>query len=72
MEEVYLALSVSLGAMSFIIAWLTLRGKATSLKEIYNVPVAVIKKIYVYPFKSCHRIELSSSECLSRGLKYDR
>ncbi|XP_065883425.1 mitochondrial amidoxime-reducing component 1-like isoform X2 [Dysidea avara] len=34
--------------------------------------VAEVTQLYTYPIKSCHRIELTTSECSSRGLKYDR
>ena len=72
MEEVYVALTVGLGAVGLVITWLALRGKATPLKDVYNVPVARIEKLYVYPFKSCHRIEVQTSDCQTRGFKYDR
>jgi len=34
--------------------------------------VAEVTHLYVYPIKSCHRIEVTQSECNKRGLKYDR
>ena len=34
--------------------------------------VAEVTQLYVYPIKSCHRIELKESDCNKRGLKYDR
>ena len=34
--------------------------------------VGEVTQLYVYPIKSCHRIELKESECNKRGLKYDR
>ena len=34
--------------------------------------VAEVTQLYIYPIKSCHRIELTTSECGGRGLKYDR
>ena len=55
-------------------AWFLLRGKtnASIPAPICNVPVAKVSKLYVYPVKSCHRIEVESINCLKRGLKYDR
>ena len=41
--------------------WSSSRGK-----------VGEVTQLYVYPIKSCHRIELKQSECNKRGLKYDR
>ncbi len=53
-------------------AWLWLRGKATHKELVYNIPVAKVSKLYVYPVKSCHRIEVDSVQCLKRGLRFDR
>ena len=41
--------------------WSSSRGK-----------VGEVTQLYVYPLKSCHRIELKQSDCNKRGLKYDR
>ena len=65
-------LPVAIATLGVVSAWFALRGRATSLKDIYNVPVARVLKLYVYPFKSCHRIEVQSTDCTKRGLKYDR
>ena len=40
--------------------------------ESYQTPVAKVAKLCVYPVKSCHSVEVESTECLPRGLKYDR
>ena len=54
-------------------AWLYLRGGATSpYQEQFTSPVARVSKLYVYPVKSCHRVQVDSVECWKRGLKYDR
>ncbi len=72
MDDLYLALTLGVGAAGLAATWFAFRGKAVQLEDIYSVPVARIKKIYLYPFKSCHGIEIQSSDCLKRGLKYDR
>ncbi len=38
----------------------------------YTTPVAKVSKLYVYPVKSCHRIEIDSTAVFKRGLLYDR
>jgi len=55
--------AASLAAVAGIYLW----GKYKSSRK-----VAEVTKLYIYPIKSCHRIELTASECNSRGLKYDR
>ena len=40
--------------------------------SIFQRRVAKVAKLYVYPVKSCHRIELPVTQCGVRGLKYDR
>ena len=72
MDETYLALSLGLGAVGLFLTWFALKGRARQLSDIYDVPVARVEKLFVYPFKSCHGIELQSSSCTRRGLKYDR
>jgi hypothetical protein len=56
-----------------VAAWVYLRGRATTpYKDLFDTPVATVSKLYLYPVKSCHRIELDSALCWKRGLKYDR
>ncbi len=38
----------------------------------YITPVAKVSKLYVYPVKSCHRIEIDSTDVFKRGVLYDR
>ena len=69
------ATGVGLGlcAAGLVATWACLRGKTTaSSKDLFDTPVARVTKLYVYPVKSCHRIELESHELWKRGLKYDR
>ena len=40
--------------------------------QALDTPVAQVAKVYLYPLKSGHRIEIESAECLVRGLQYDR
>ena len=66
-------LVLGLGAVGMAAAWVLLRGKATPpYADLFSKPVAKVSKLYVYPVKSCHRIEVESIQCLKRGLKYDR
>lgn len=37
-----------------------------------SAKVAEVTQLYLYPIKSCHRVELKESQCNKRGLKYDR
>ena len=67
------ALGVAICATGALGAWLYLRGGATSpYQEQFTSPVARVSKLYVYPVKSCHRVQVDSVECWKRGLKYDR
>ena len=67
------AVGLGLCAAAMAASWAFLRGKATPpYSELFQKPVAKVKKLYVYPVKSCHRIEVESSECWTRGLRYDR
>ena len=71
-------LTLGLGAVGAAGMWWWLRGRVVSAPqslpdpESFKTPVAKVAKLYLYPVKSCHRIELESSKCLTRGLKYDR
>jgi len=71
-------LALGLGAVGAAGMWWWLRGRVVSAPqslpdpESFKTPVAKVAKLYLYPVKSCHRIELESSKCLTRGLKYDR
>ena len=38
----------------------------------FQRPVGKVAKLYIYPVKSCGRVELSTARCGVRGLKYDR
>ena len=74
------AVGVGAGIAASALLWWLLRGRAaksapdppSSSPSSYNTPVAKVTKLYVYPVKSCHRIEVESSDCFTRGLKYDR
>ena len=69
----YGGLGVALYAAGVAGAWLYLRGRATPpYQEQFQRPVATVSKLYLYPVKSCHRVEVDSIECWKRGLKYDR
>lgn len=71
--DVSTGLGLGLCATGIVGAWLYLRGKATApYEELFRCPVAKVAKLYVYPIKSCHRIEVENVECWKRGLKYDR
>ncbi len=64
---------VGLCAAGMIGGWIFFKGKATPpYEEQFKIPVGRVSKLYVYPIKSCHRIEVTSVECWKRGLKYDR
>ena len=66
-------LGLGVCAAGLVAAWFCLRGQATPpYKDLFDTPVATVSKLYVYPVKSCHRIEVESAECWKRGLKYDR
>ena len=67
-----ISVGVGLCAAGAVGIWYLLRGRATSNVALYNIPVAKVAKLHVYPVKSCHRIEVDTVECLKRGLKYDR
>ena len=66
----------AMGAVGAAGMWWWLRGRVAPQTlpdpESFKTPVAKVAKLYLYPVKSCHRIELESSKCLTRGLKYDR
>ena len=71
MDQSRSAIGVAICAAGVVGAWLVLRGSAThSCQE--KTPVAKVSKLYLYPVKSCHRMQVDSVECLKRGLKYDR
>jgi hypothetical protein len=67
---------LGLCAAGLVATWACLRGKATTAatpyKDLLDTEAARVTKLYVYPVKSCHRIELESAELWKRGLKYDR
>ena len=69
---------VSVGAVAGTVFWWYKRRQRTSpsarkLKlEDFDIPVARVDKLWIYPMKGTHRVELESSDCLARGLKYDR
>lgn len=69
---------VSVGAITAAVIWwykrsrpMFLTAKEMKLEE-FDIPVARVDKMCVYPLKSAYRVELESSDCLVRGLKYDR
>ena len=73
------ALGVGVGFATSALLWWLLRGKLKQAKTkpsaspfAYVIPVAKVTKLYIYPVKSCHRIEVDSTDCFKRGLKYDR
>jgi len=70
------AVFVGAGLVASSLLWWLLRGRTEAPdivdSSLYTTPVAKITKLCVYPVKSCHRIEVSSSECYKRGLLYDR
>lgn len=59
-------------------SWWPFRGAAAPSPapppdpELFQRPVATVKKLYFYPLKSGHRIEVDSFDCLMRGPAYDR
>lgn len=68
---------LSVGAITAAaIWWYRRRSTFLTAKEVkleeFDIPVARVDKMCVYPVKSTHRMELESSDCLARGLKYDR
>ena len=69
---------ISVGAITVAAIWWYKRRRSSVLtaKEVkleeFDIPVARVDKMFVYPLKSAHRVELESSDCLLRGLKYDR
>lgn len=78
---VYLALLgagtvAAVGAVSLTALWWYKKkrvAKKLSVKaEDFDVPVARVDKLCVYPIKSTHPLEVNSTECLIRGLKNDR
>ena len=69
----YGSVGAALYAAGMVGAWLYLRGRATPpYEELFQTPVAKVSKLYLYPVKSCHRMQVDSIECWKRGLKYDR
>ena len=52
----------------FIAVLLARRGT----KTVRCREVGVVSKMYLYPVKSCKGIPITSGECTSRGLRYDR
>ncbi len=73
MDTDRVAVGLGVCAAGLATAWICLRGKATPpYQDLFNIPVARVSKLYVYPVKSCHRIEVEAIKCRKRGLKYDR
>ncbi len=78
------ALVVCAGIAGSTLLWWLLRGRVEtavaagqadmppSSPVAYLTPVAKVSKLYMYPVKSCHRIEVHSSNVFKRGLLYDR
>ena len=72
--------AVSAGALAAGALWWYKRrqrvASAVTVKEMqldeFNIPVARVDQLCVYPLKSTHRVEVESTECLIRGFKYDR
>ncbi len=79
MEKLKPIAIVGAGAVASFGIWWLLRRKTLDTPpaappdpESFQRPVAKVSKVYFYPVKSCHRIEVDSRECLVRGLAYDR
>ncbi len=67
------SIGVGLGVAGMLGAWLYFKGRVTPpYEELFKIPVGKVSKLYVYPVKSCRRIEVESIDCWTRGLKYDR
>ncbi len=74
------ALGVGSGIAASTLLWWLLRGKVEEASPdmppnspaAYLTPVAKVSKLCVYPVKSCHRIEVDSTDIFKRGLLYDR
>ncbi len=74
------ALGVGSGIAASTLLWWLLRGKVEesspdmppSYPAAYLTPVAKVSKLCIYPVKSCHRIEVDSTDVFKRGLLYDR
>ena len=69
-------LNLEQSAYGFVAAAAVLVTVLIVHKRIYRTvrrrEVGVISELYVYPVKSCKGIGIASSECTSRGLRYDR
>ena len=74
-------LAVGVGTVGALALYGYWRSRGTTEEEalppppdasIFQRRVAKVAKLYVYPVKSCHRIELPVTQCGVRGLKYDR
>ena len=69
---------VSVGAVAGVAFWFYKRRQLAqpAVRELkledFDIPVARVDKLWIYPVKSTHRLELDSSDCLARGLKHDR
>ena len=63
-----LLVGVSAASVAAVVGVFLWRKWSSSPRE----KVGEVTQLYVYPIKSCHRIELKQSECNKRGLKYDR
>ena len=78
MEDSKLKVLLALGTVGAAGVWWWLRGGTAPQHapppdpDSFTTPVAKVAKLYLYPVKSCHRIELESTQCLTRGLQYDR
>ena len=70
--KVLLAVSAGIAAATAVVWWWMRRGKRGPDPQSFQTPVGKVAKLYLYPLKSCHRIEVESAQCLIRGLKYDR
>ena len=77
------AVALGVGLLAGLGAWWLLRRRATDEQRLptpkdsesvaeFGTPVGKVSRLFVYPVKSCHRIEVDSSHCGIRGLRYDR
>lgn len=70
-------LAIGLGTAGALALWWLWGGQKGNKEEVpdpavFQRRIANVAKLYVYPVKSCHRIELPTAHCGIRGLKYDR
>lgn len=75
------AVALGLGAAAVAAAWwLLYRRRAPHAdpapgvppREAFRSPVGRVARLCLYPVKSCHRLEVDSAQCGTRGLRYDR